>query len=98
MRLAIAAILGGCAWAPVTHSYPSGLTIVRLDPGQIKTVCRGKTWDNGLPRNGKAPAACYDRWTDTIYLQNNCAGAQSVLHELAHRERIADPGSEGFNW
>lgn len=88
----------GCSWTPVVHQYPSGLRIVRVDQATIRQSCPGKTWDDGTPRNGVAPAGCYDAENDTIYLQNNDIGSRALTHELAHRERIADPSRGGFDW
>lgn len=91
--------LGGCAWTPVVHQYPSGLRVVRGDRTLLAQACGTEgSWDNGKPKNGEVPVGCYVPGDDTIYVRNTCEGAQSLLHEWAHREGVKDPASEGFNW
>jgi len=97
MRVSMLA-MSGCTWQPAAMTYPSGLTIVRLDPSVINQACTGKNWDNGMPRNGRSAAGCYSKATDTIYIQNNCEGAKALTHEWAHKEGVAEPSKEGFDW
>lgn len=98
LSAALAATLTSCAWTPVVHRYPSGLMIVRLDPATVAQACPGKTWDDGRPRGGRTPAGCYDASADTIFVRNDCVGAQALPHELAHREGIAEPSKAGYDW
>lgn len=92
---------GACAWQPRTIKYPSGLAIVQVDANTIDKVCPVGLTDGGrvLDRvDGERVVGCYAKWSDTIYVLNDCEGAKSLTHELAHRENIADPERAGFNW
>ena len=88
-------VLSGCAWTPVVHHYPSGLTIARVDQETLNRIC-SKTDDNGNPVG--VVNGCYDKSNDIIYLRNDAEGAEALIHELAHREGIADPKKGGFSW
>ena len=94
-----AALLCSCAWAPVVHRFPSGLTVVRGDKTLLAQAC-GTTghWDNGKPQAGRVPLGCYSRQDDTIYVRNTNEGARALLHELAHREGVVDPKAGGYDW
>lgn len=97
--LALTILVNGCAWTPVVHRFPSGLTVVRGDSTLLAQACgTDGHWDNGKPQEGRVPLGCYAREDDTIYVRNTCDGAQALLHELAHREGIADPGAAGYDW
>ena len=105
MRLiALLALLGGCAWTPEVMSYPKpgnglgGLQIIRGDHRLLDGIC-SRVDDKG---NAFAPneyaAGCYDQAHDTIYLLDDCEGAEALPHELGHREGIEDPEAAGLNW
>lgn len=97
--LLLMAPLLGCAWQPRIHPYPSGLTIIRVDPSDIDRVCRTRVRDDGTPfKPWEHAAACYAEEPDVIYLQNNCVGAEALLHEWAHREGIDEPSKAGYDW
>ena len=95
MRFIFLLFLGGCAWIPHTIRYPSGLKIVRGDQDLLDGIC-SHTSDSGFYIEHSA--GCYDIRMDTIYVLNNCTGAEALTHELAHREGIADPEKAGYNW
>lgn len=96
----LAALISGCAWAPQVSQYPSGLRIVRLDQHELDQACGDGPLDDGsYLHNGEGHIqGCYARAQDTIYLLNSCEGAKSLPHELAHREGVAHPSEEGFDW
>lgn len=102
MRLTFVAsvgLLGGCAWTPIVHEYPSGLRIVRAEASiRAKECGTGGNWDDGRPRNGRVPVGCYRASEDTIFIADNCEGARALVHELAHRDGIKDPANAGFDW
>ena len=101
MRAIILMLLTGCSSAPIIYSYPSGLRIIRADQYVMAQACAEKEghWDNGrLRRKGEAGIGCYRRDIDTIYVEDSCAGAKAIVHELAHREGVKDPDSAGFSW
>lgn len=87
--------LHGCAWVSVAHTYPSGLSIVRADQSMLDNIC-SHTSDEGVYI--EHAAGCFDKAKHTIWLLNNCAGAQALPHELAHLEGISNPKAYGMNW
>lgn len=92
--------LAGCASAPKPHKYSWG-RIVRADANTLAQFCSdaaGK-WDNGTEKIKWAPVAgCFDPASGDIWIEDSCQGAQSLLHELAHKDGVADPDSEGYEW
>lgn len=96
-----ALIAGGCAQAPIIYSYPSGMRIIRADQVVMAQACAGQQgkWDDGtIRRKGEAGDGCFRRDQDSIYVEDSCAGAKAIVHELAHREGIKDPDKVGFDW
>ena len=89
-----------CAWTAIIHRYPSGLTIIRGDKALLRQACAGvKTWDDGTLRPKDAvPMGCYSKADDTIYVRNTNEGAKALIHEMAHRDGIADPKKAGYDW
>lgn len=98
IRPLLVAFLAGCAPVSRVMSYPSGLNLVLMDRVEIDTVC-SKKWDDGSPLGPDDHAdACYSKKSDTIYLRNDCLGAEALPHELAHREGVAEPSKMGYDW
>ncbi len=96
--LALAVMVGACAWTPRVTHYPSGMTIIRTDQRTLDTVC-SHVDDKGVPVGPDRHAqGCYSKHDDTLYLLNNCEGAEAWTHELGHRDGVADPEAAGFNW
>ena len=101
MRFLLFMILAGCSSAPIVYSYPSGLRIIRADQYVMAQACAWEKghWDNGrLRRKGEAGVGCYRHDTDTIYIEDSCAGAKTIVHELAHRDGIDNPDEAGYDW
>lgn len=98
--LPLAVLLTGCAWTPRVVTYPSGMVIIRTDQRTLDGICSHTADDGHRVRrmDGEHAVGCYDAAHDTIYLLNNCEGAEALPHELAHREGISDPEKAGFNW
>lgn len=94
---ALLAVFGmsACTWTPVVHHYPSGMSIARVDQLTLDGIC-SHTSDEGKPI--KHAFGCYDSDNDILYILNNCEGAESIPHELAHKEKIANPKKYGYNW
>jgi (2Fe-2S) ferredoxin len=95
LLFAVAVLFAGCAWQPVIHSYPSGLKVLRVDQDTLDKIC-SHTSDAGEPI--AHAAGCYDRKNDMIYILNSDQGARALLHELAHREGVAQPSKAGYDW
>lgn len=95
-------LLAGCGTRNhIVHSYPSGMTIVRVRYGaDLNRICNATHSDSWrlLSNDQKSFVGCYDQANDVIYVQNNNDGAMALVHELAHREGIADPGAAGYDW
>lgn len=101
-RIVIAALLlSGCATAPTVYEFPSGLRIVRSDQFVLSQACADQEghWDDGtIRRKGEAGIGCWDGANNTIYVDDSCAGAKAIVHEMAHKEGIADPDNAGYDW
>lgn len=106
-----AALLCSCAWAPVVHRYPSGLTVVRGDKTLLAQACanalditpsgnvkRVVINDSGQSVKASRIVGCYQKHDDTIYVRNTNDGAKALLHELAHRDGVKDPAADGYDW
>lgn len=112
MRLLFAVVLfSGCAWTPIVHKYPSGLSIVRGDREFVSSACSSgievssngsvkhiSLNDQGDKIESRKATGCYVPQVDMIYILNNCQGAMALVHELGHREGIDDPKSVGLDW
>ena len=99
--LLAALLLSGCATAPVVYQYPSGLRIVRADQYVMAQACAASEgrWDDGrYRRKGEAGTACWIAAENSIYIEDSCRGARAIVHELAHKEGIADPDNAGYSW
>lgn len=99
MRLMVLAVLlSGCAEIPRVITYPSGLKIVRLEQRPLNKACGDGPRDGETaPYHGDVEG-CFMSWEDTIYVLDSCIGAKALTHEMAHREGIAEPSKDGFDW
>lgn len=93
-------LLTGCAAHHKTWNYSWG-KIIAVDGNTLAKICTPlpAKWDNGAPRKKWAVViGCYDPSERTIWVEDSCAGAQALPHELAHLDGIGDPAKSGFNW
>ena len=93
-------ILAGCAATPKEHKYSWG-RIVRVDANALAAFCSSNSgqWDDGTDRPRWAPVSgCFDPQTGDIWIEDSCAGAKALLHELAHQDGVEKPANEGFEW
>ena len=93
-------IASGCAVyasAPIIHTYPSGLQIVRLDSKMLTLACAEAEADDGQDY-GVLYEGCYDKRSNAIFIENSCTGARALIHEWAHLEGITEPSKKGFDW
>ena len=93
-------LISACA-TPKVHDYPNlGLKIIRARKNVIQDRCNVAYWDSGEKREpGKGDIlACFKPIMREIWIQDNCVGAQALIHELAHAEGIKDPKGAGYEW
>ena len=93
-------IFSACRSAPQVMRYSWG-DIVIADGNTLDEHCSpipGK-WDDGKKRGQWADViGCYDAATRQIWVEDSCAGAMALTHELAHMDGVADPAKLGYNW
>jgi len=91
--------VGCAAIKPEPFNYPD-FAIIRLNEHELSKVCNATHWDNGLPiAYNQFPAGCWSAEKKVIYVQNNCAGAKAIPHELAHAlMNVPEPSESGYDW
>lgn len=98
--LLLLSFLSGCSSRPRVYDYSWG-KIVKADSNTVIKHCAPKKgkWDNGTPRRMWAPVVgCYDSDKNEIWIQDNCAGAKAIIHELGHQDGSKNPKQDGLDW
>lgn len=99
--LLLALGLVGCGFPEVTRLHYKDGDIVIANQRQVDDFCQrpGGKWDDGTYiKPGEHNAGCFDNATHEIWILNDCIGAESLPHELAHRDGIKNPEDAGYDW